>query len=161
MSNETKNTKESENVVENATANAENTQAIETNEPKSYKRTIIGAEFDAKLNSVWLRLDKQFDKGNEKTDSIGKSVKRLCESGAHPLFVLVCKKAIKPITSVCLFIGAEIHFDVAFFKAGEKVDGYTLDEDTWCITNVRIMPNSPDSYFIEAAKEEMNIVPTL
>ena len=149
MSNETKQTNvENANANANAAANVANVATTDANtqteayKPQTYKRTIIGAEFDAKNNAVWLRLDEPFKKGEEGTDSFGKSCRRLCESGAHPLFVLVCKKSIKPIMSTCLFLGAKVSFDVIFAISGETVDGYTLENDTWCITNVRISPYS-------------------
>lgn len=172
MSNETKNTKEISNVVENANAKA-NAQTMQPQtfepepqeaqfyEPKTYKRTITGAKFDSKTNAVFLRLDEPFYKGDEKFDSFGKSVNKLCESGAHPLFILVVKKGIKPVESVCLFIGAQIRFDVLFVRSGEVIDGYTIDTDGWIVTNVKIAENQPSEYFIEAAKEEKNAVSTL
>lgn len=163
---DSKNTKATTN---NEVENAEdaNTQAIETNEDtqmyevKTYKRTIVGAKYDSKTNCVFLRFDAPFYKGDEKFDSFGKGVNKLCECGAHPLFILVVMKGIKPVESACLFIGAQCKFDVVFAKSGEVIDGYKVENDGWYITGVKIAPNTPSEYFIEAAKAEKDSVSTL
>lgn len=158
MSNEVKNTNASANVVENAeNANTQTAQFA----PKSYTRVIIDANFDNARNCVWLKLNEPFKKGTEDVDSFGKNPKKISECGAHPLFVLCVKAGKKPLTSVCLLLGATIKFNVVFGLAGETIDGFTLEEDTWCVTNVKISPNNPDQFFIDAAKQELQQVDSL
>lgn len=155
MSNETKTTKESANAVENAVDNA---QIYET---KSYTRTIVGADFDSQRNCVWLKLNESFLKGDEIVDSFGKNSRKLSESGAHPLFTLIVKAGKKPKMGVCLLLGATVKFDVVFAKVGETVDGFTMESDTFCVTNVKILANQPDQFFIDAAKSELSAVESL
>lgn len=157
MSKETKT-----NVVENEVTNAENanTQTAQF-APKTYTRVIIDANFDNVHNCVWLKLNEPFNKGTEEVYSFGKNPKKLAECGAHPLFVLCVKAGKKPLTSVCLLLGATIKFNVVFGLAGETIEGFTFEEDTWCVTNVKISPNNPDQFFIDAAKSELTAVDSL